>query len=223
MKDLPEYTDITDEEDRKAAFEKYIKRQKEKLREAEHSEHGSDRGGGDRDRRGDRDRDRERERDRDRDRRYSSTKDRYRDESSVDGTPRRDRHADSSAMDVDGPSSANRDRKSCGNDDRHAAADRNEGDRSRRRSSRYGEDGEDDPERERRREKWASYDRRESAGASGRSGDRDHRDAVDNGADGPGSAGRRDRRERTRYSASPEPEERESKVRHRLGSREDRC
>ena len=27
MKDLPEYKDITDEEDRKAAYEKFIKRQ----------------------------------------------------------------------------------------------------------------------------------------------------------------------------------------------------
>ncbi|WVW79085.1 hypothetical protein I302_101049 [Kwoniella bestiolae CBS 10118] len=38
MKDLPEFKEVTEEEDRKAAFEKFIKRQKEKLKEAESSD-----------------------------------------------------------------------------------------------------------------------------------------------------------------------------------------
>lgn len=54
MKDLPEFKDVTDDEDRKTAYDKFIKRQKvsrdvlftslnakEKLREAELSDHGS--------------------------------------------------------------------------------------------------------------------------------------------------------------------------------------
>ncbi|OCF60315.1 hypothetical protein L486_02996 [Kwoniella mangroviensis CBS 10435] len=70
MKDLPEFKEVVDEEDRKVAFEKFIKRQKEKLKEAESSEVGSTR---------------ERERDRDRyerDRKYSysNSKDKDRDE-----------------------------------------------------------------------------------------------------------------------------------------------
>ncbi|ORY29117.1 hypothetical protein BCR39DRAFT_532681 [Naematelia encephala] len=69
MQDLPEFKDITDEEDRKSAFDKFIKRQKEKLREVESSDVGSarsDRGKSHRDERRDSTRhDRDKERDRD--------------------------------------------------------------------------------------------------------------------------------------------------------------
>ena len=43
MKDLDEFKDITEEEDRQSAFEKFVRRQKEKLREAESSDVGSTR------------------------------------------------------------------------------------------------------------------------------------------------------------------------------------
>ncbi|KAJ3522006.1 hypothetical protein NMY22_g12072 [Coprinellus aureogranulatus] len=86
---LPEYKALEDEEARRAAFAKYVKRQKEKLREAA-SEDGSVTSRKrkeppreyreDRDREKDRDRDRERDRDRDRDRdreREHRDRDRY--------------------------------------------------------------------------------------------------------------------------------------------------
>ncbi|KAK4685027.1 pre-mRNA-processing factor 40, partial [Tremellales sp. Uapishka_1] len=44
MKDLAEFKNIAEDQDRKAAFEKYIRRQKEKMREAESSDVGSARG-----------------------------------------------------------------------------------------------------------------------------------------------------------------------------------
>ncbi|TCD68430.1 hypothetical protein EIP91_010831 [Steccherinum ochraceum] len=87
MQDLPEFKAIEDEESRRIAFAKYVKRQKERLREKERD--ASEDGGSTTSRRrreperdrGDRDRDRDREyrekdRDVDRDRDSSTTKDR---------------------------------------------------------------------------------------------------------------------------------------------------
>ncbi|OCH93687.1 hypothetical protein OBBRIDRAFT_811000 [Obba rivulosa] len=95
IQDLPEYKALEDEEGRKAAFAKFVKRQKERLREREASEDGGsttsrrrkeptkDSRDVDRARsrdRGDRDRDRERDRDRDlRDRSKDVEKDAHQD------------------------------------------------------------------------------------------------------------------------------------------------
>ncbi|KAI6114778.1 hypothetical protein EDD16DRAFT_1693491 [Pisolithus croceorrhizus] len=84
---LPEYKAIEDEEGRRAAFAKYVKRQKERMREAV-SEDGASTTSrkrkeptrdGERERDRDRDRDRERDRERDRDRDRDSYRDKARD------------------------------------------------------------------------------------------------------------------------------------------------
>ncbi|RXW23051.1 hypothetical protein EST38_g2826 [Candolleomyces aberdarensis] len=105
IENLPEYKALDDEEARRAAFAKYVKRQKEKLREAA-SEDGSTtsrkrkeppreyRDDRDRERDSstkDRDRDRDRERDRDRDR-DSSHRDRDRDRDRYEKSSRSSRH-----------------------------------------------------------------------------------------------------------------------------------
>ncbi|KAF5355353.1 hypothetical protein D9758_006091 [Tetrapyrgos nigripes] len=109
MENLPEYKAIEDEESRRAAFAKFVKRQKERQREAA-SEDGSttsrrrkepsrdhrddrdkDR---DRDRERERDRDREKERERDRDRDYYRRKDYDKDKDRSRHHYRRDDHDD---------------------------------------------------------------------------------------------------------------------------------
>ncbi|KAF5383593.1 hypothetical protein D9615_003571 [Tricholomella constricta] len=85
---LPEYQAVEDDEGRRAAFAKYVKRQKERMREVASEDGASttsrkrkepvrDHRDGDRDRdRGDRDREREKERDKDRDRERDRDRDR---------------------------------------------------------------------------------------------------------------------------------------------------
>ncbi|WWC73273.1 uncharacterized protein I206_107239 [Kwoniella pini CBS 10737] len=154
MKDLPEFKDVTDEEDRKAAFDKFVKRQKEKLREAESSEHGSTR---DRDRdrdredRHDRDRHREKdrsERDKQKDRRYSSTRDMEKDESmDIDEKEHKSSRKDRE-RERDKEKEKERDRR-----DSHRDRDR-ERDRDRKRGSVGPE--EKDRERESKRRRMSS-------------------------------------------------------------------
>ncbi|KAG2011639.1 pre-mRNA-processing protein prp40 [Coprinopsis cinerea AmutBmut pab1-1] len=141
---LPEYKALEDEEARRAAFAKYVKRQKEKLRETA-SEDGSTTSRkrkephrdyrDDRDREKDRDRDRERDRDRDREKdRDHRDRDRDRD--------RRSRHHRYDDYDAEPRSSRDHRDKSYDKDRDY-------------RSSRHHRD--DDRKRDRERDRRGSY------------------------------------------------------------------
>ncbi|WWC91393.1 uncharacterized protein L201_006337 [Kwoniella dendrophila CBS 6074] len=137
MKDLPEFNDVTEEDDRKVAFEKFIKRQKEKLKEAESSEHGSTR-----------DRERERERDRDRDRDRSDRDRSERDKERRYSTSKKDKDDDNS-MDVDEKDISRKDRSDRKDKDRDERSERKdrERERDRDRDSRRDRDGDRDRDR----------------------------------------------------------------------------
>ncbi|KAK7056267.1 U1 snRNP protein [Paramarasmius palmivorus] len=158
MEHLPEYKAIEDEEARRNAFAKFVKRQKERLREANSEDGGSttsrkrkepsrdDRDHRDRDRDRERDRDRDRERDRDRDRERS-----YRDKGKDYDRDGRDSRHHSRYDDYD------RSRKGSRSD---YASDR---DRDRDRdykSSRHSRDDRDDRRRDRDRDRERDKDRR---------------------------------------------------------------
>ncbi|OCF44951.1 pre-mRNA-processing factor 40 [Kwoniella heveanensis CBS 569] len=170
MKDLQEFKDVTEEEDRKSAFDKFIRRQKEKLREAESSEHGSTRGQRDRGERDDRhdrererereresgrDRERERERDRDKDRRYSTSKDKTQSQSQDH------REKDSMDIDDDGEYRIRSDRERERDRDREKERERERdkgGDRRDRDRDRDRRDAHRDRERERDRDRERERD-----------------------------------------------------------------
>ncbi|WVF65736.1 hypothetical protein IAT40_000468 [Kwoniella sp. CBS 6097] len=164
MKDLQEFKDVTEEEDRKSAFDKFIRRQKEKLREAESSEHGSTRGHRDREREDRHDRDREREKDR----RYSSSKTKDHDKESK---------GDKDSMDVDDgeyriKSDREREREKEGERerDRDRGGDRRDRDRERERERERdrnkdrGDRDRRDSHRERERERDRDRDRDSGSG-----------------------------------------------------------
>ncbi|KAK8843487.1 hypothetical protein IAR55_007146 [Kwoniella newhampshirensis] len=146
MRDLPEFKDIAEEEDRKAAFEKFVSRQKEKLREAESSDIGSARGG--------RDHDREKER------RYSSSKTRDVDSSmDIDKVPsllsvdEKDKKARYEKEHRSRRDDRDRDRERDGHRDRDRKdrGDRGTKDRETERKDREREREPDDREHKRRR------------------------------------------------------------------------
>ncbi|WWC64207.1 uncharacterized protein I303_106815 [Kwoniella dejecticola CBS 10117] len=149
MQDLPEFKEVSEEEDRKAAFDKFVKRQKEKLREAESSEQGSTRDR-DRDRERDRedrhDRDRHREkdrsdRDREKDRRYSSTREKEKDRD--EGMDVDEKEYRSSRKDREREKDRDRDR------DRKESHKERDRDRDRDREKKRGSVGPEDKDRER--------------------------------------------------------------------------
>ncbi|WVR09199.1 hypothetical protein IAU60_006261 [Kwoniella sp. DSM 27419] len=143
MKDLQEFKDVPEESDRQAAFDKYIKRQKEKLREAESSEVGSARGHEHGDRR-----DRERERERDGERRDRYEKERERDKD------RRYSSSGAGKMDVDEGEEREYRIKSDHQRERERGDDRErERDRDRRERDRDRRDSYRDKERERDRDR----------------------------------------------------------------------
>ncbi|KAL7421468.1 U1 snRNP protein [Cryptotrichosporon argae] len=153
IKDLPEFKDVAEEDDRRAAFDKFVKRQKDKLREAESSEAGSAhrvRDSGDRrdrERDGDRDKDRDKERDgrdrdRDRERRRSEHRDDHRDRDNVDGDRERERDRRDSYSRSNRHDRSHRDR----GDDKERERER---DRERRGRDADGEDRDREPKRRR--------------------------------------------------------------------------
>ncbi|RDB23443.1 Pre-mRNA-processing protein prp40 [Hypsizygus marmoreus] len=177
---LPEYKAVEDEEGRRAAFAKYVKRQKERLREAA-SEDGASttsrkRKEPTRDHReGDRDRERERDRDREKDR---GDKDRDRDRGDKDREP----HHRERERERDRPKEYEKESRSS----RHHRYD--DQDSHGRRSSRdYGRDKDIDKERDRdgyRSSKYGHHrdtdkDDRKREKDSGREDRRYGRDRVD--------------------------------------------
>ncbi|KIJ55313.1 hypothetical protein M422DRAFT_199451 [Sphaerobolus stellatus SS14] len=223
IQDLPEYKALEDEEDRKAAFAKFIKRQKEKIKEASEDggsttsrkrkdppEHdGSERYRDKEERYKDRERDRDRDRhDRDRDRGKEYEKDRHgrhRDDYDKDRREYRDRDRGDRDRDRDRDREYYRDR-----DSRHR-------DRDRKRDSGRGKD------RERRRDEmdWdegyrrASSKEQERARSAGPGssvlGDRprDTESGTKREADGEVDDRRADKKPRIESEEASKPRERE--------------
>lgn len=156
MEHLPEYKSLDDEEGRRAAFAKFVKRQKERLREMNGSEDGVSATGRKRKepyRDGERDHDDRRERDREH-------RDRDRDR---DGRSSRSHRYD----DYDSSYRSSRDYR-----DRERDGDR---DRDRERSSKHGHHREEKDDRKRNREK--SRDRKRDWDAPPSEDDREKKDA----------------------------------------------
>ncbi|KAJ8694912.1 U1 snRNP protein [Pleurotus ostreatus] len=204
IENLPEYKAIEDEESRRAAFAKFVKRQKERLREA--SDDGASttsrkrkephRERGDRGDRAEREGDRERERDggreRERDREWDKGGDRER-ERDRDGGREREREGGR-----DGGREGGKERERGG---RHHRYDEFEGHRA---SRDYGREREYPRERERDGEREKDADRKEREGYRSKHGahyrDRDEKDERD------GRDGRKRKSSRTRereWDASP--------------------
>ncbi|KAF4593229.1 hypothetical protein EYR38_008943 [Pleurotus pulmonarius] len=202
IENLPEYKAIEDEESRRAAFAKFVKRQKERLREASddgasttsrkrkepHRERERDRGErGEREGERERDRDRDGGRERERDREWEKGGDRER-ERERDGGRERERDRD---RDREG----GKDRERSG---RHHRYDEFDGHRAREygREREYGRDGEREKDKERDRDGGRDRDGYRSKHGHYRD-EKDERDGRD---------GRKRRSSRTRereWDASP--------------------
>ncbi|KAG9223804.1 hypothetical protein CCMSSC00406_0004855 [Pleurotus cornucopiae] len=214
IENLPEYKAIDDEESRRAAFAKFVKRQKERLREAsddgasttsrKRKEPHRERDRGDRADRTEREGERDGGRDRERDREWDKGGDRDR-----DGGRDRERERDRE-VGRDGGRDGGKERERGG---RHHRYDEFEGHRA---SRDYGREREYPRERERDGEREKDGDRKEREGYRSKHGahyrDRDEKDERDgrearDGREGrDGRDGRKRKSSRTRereWDASP--------------------
>ncbi|KIJ61963.1 hypothetical protein HYDPIDRAFT_176733 [Hydnomerulius pinastri MD-312] len=182
---LPEYKALEDDEGRRAAFAKFVKRQKERIREAT-SEDGASTTSRKRKeppRDGDRDRDRERERDRDRqdrERERDRDRDSYREKGGREYDRDKDRERERDRGDRDRDRERDRDSRSSRHHHRgaeeyesyardHGHADRDKDREREHRSSKHpreereGREGRDDRRRARRSSREHGYGRHDEA------------------------------------------------------------